>query len=413
MGKLRSALCLMCLLLLIPALLQARRILPLDTRPLVAEKYAGWTGVLSLWIYEGWPCGSGSISPWLIQCIASFEKAHPGVYVQPQFVDAGAITSMNDSGIIPPDMLLFPPGLLSTPAGLIPVANPRQLRKTLSCCGEWNGSNYAVPVAMGGYAWAWNTEWTDAFPEDWRDADAVLSAPPPQSWRRWDAALLALCSGRYASCESGILPESTTNPAGEVELGLPGGGPASATTSPPPQQIATLSRRLPAGFQYDKDAWRHFINGECAAMPVTQREIRRLQAFSDQGKAPCWQLKAGDNTFSDQLLCLAIVDRPEAAPRQSLCLDFLARLLSDECQSALCRASAFAVTDAPSGYSATDPLAVLDVALRDPGLAVPPVFDVGWMNRAEEIVRKFIADIGEAPELWAQLRGYLTENTND
>ena len=48
MGKLRVCLCLLCLLLLIPALLQARRILPLDTRPLVAEKYAGWTGVLNL-----------------------------------------------------------------------------------------------------------------------------------------------------------------------------------------------------------------------------------------------------------------------------------------------------------------------------------------------------------------------------
>ena len=413
MVKLRSALCLLCLLLLIPALLHARRILPLDTRPLVAEKYAGWTGVLNLWIYEGWPCGSGSISPWLNQCIASFEKAHPGAYVQPQFVDAGAITSMNDSGIIPPDMLLFPPGLLSTPAGLIPLENPRQLRKTLSRCGEWNGSKYAVPVAMGGYAWAWNTELTDTFPQDWRDTDAVLSVPAPQNGRRWDAALLALCSGRYATCETAILPESTPNPAVEVELGLPDGGPDSAVTSPKPQQSATLSRHLPADFQYDGDAWRHFINGECAAMPVTQREIRRLQALSDQGKGPRWQLKAGDNAFSDLLLCLAVVNRPDAGPRQSLCLDFLARLLSDECQSALCRASAFAVTDAPSGYGPTDPLEAMDVTLRDPRLAVPPVFDVGWMNRADEIVREFIADNVEAPELWARFQGYLTENTNN
>ena len=413
MGKLRSALCLLCLLLLIPALLQARRILPLDTHPLVAEKYAGWTGVLNLWIYEGCPCGSGGIAAWLNQCIASFEKTHPGAYIQPQFVDAGAITSMNDSGIIPPDMLLFPPGLLSTPAGLIPLEKPRQLRKTLSRCGEWNGSNYAVPVAMGGYVWAWNTDLAETFPEDWRDTDAVLSVPAPQSWRRWDAALLALCSGRYAACESAILPESTPNPAGEVELGLPGGGPASVATSPEPQQSATLSRHLPAGFQYDEDAWRHFINGECAAMPVTQREICRLQALSDQGKGPRWQLKAGDNAFSDLLLCLAAVDRPEAGSRQSLCLDFLALLLSDECQSALCRASAFAVTDAPSGYGPTDALAIMDAALREPLLAVPPVFDVGWMNRAEEIVRKFIANTEEAPKLWARFRVYLTENTND
>ena len=61
MRKLRAALCLSCLMLLIPALMQAHRILPLDTRPLVSEKYAGWSGVLSLWIFEGWPCGNGSI----------------------------------------------------------------------------------------------------------------------------------------------------------------------------------------------------------------------------------------------------------------------------------------------------------------------------------------------------------------
>ena len=109
MRKLRGTLCLFSLLLLIPALLFARHILPIDTRPLVAEKYAGWSGVLNLWIYESWPCGHGSFSPWLNQCIAGFERVHPGVYVQPQFVDDGAITSMKDSGILPPDMLLFPP----------------------------------------------------------------------------------------------------------------------------------------------------------------------------------------------------------------------------------------------------------------------------------------------------------------
>ena len=44
MRKLRPMLYLLCLLLLIPALVKARQILPMDTRPLVAEKYAGWSG---------------------------------------------------------------------------------------------------------------------------------------------------------------------------------------------------------------------------------------------------------------------------------------------------------------------------------------------------------------------------------
>lgn len=413
MGKLRSALCLLCILLLIPALLRARRILPLDTRPLVAEKYAGWTGVLNLWIYEGWPSGAGSIAAWLNECVAGFEKAHPGVYVQPLYVDAGAIASLNDSGILPPDMLIFPPDLLSTPKGLAALNAPRHLRPGLSCCGEWNGSIYAVPVAMGGYMWAWNTRLIDAIPDNWRDADATLSVPPPQAWRRWDAALLALCSGRYAPSDPIGARTPSPDIPGEMELGLTGGETPAPTPTPEPQGNATMPRYLPSGFQYDDEAWRHFINGESAAMPVTQREIRRLQALSDQGKGPDWRLSPGDNAFTDQLLSLAIVDKPDAAAQRTLCEDFLAWLLSDECQATLCRASAFSVTDVPSGYGMSDPLALMDSALRGPGLSVPRMFDGQWVARAEEIVRKYISDAGEAPTLWRDFRKILAENTND
>lgn len=412
MGKLRSALCFLCLLLLIPALLRARRILPLDTRPLVAEKYAGWTGVLNLWIFEGWPCGAGSISAWMNECVADFEKAHPGVYVQPLHVDAGAIASLNDSGILPPDMLIFPPDLLSTPKGLAALDAPRRLRPGLSRCGEWSGSIYAVPVAMGGYLWAWNTRLIDAIPDSWRDADAALSVPPPQAWRRWDAALLALCSGRYAPSDPNGARTPSPDIPGEMELGLAGGETPAPTPPPEHQEGATLPRRLPSGFQYDGEAWQHFINGESAAMPVTQREIRRLQVLSEQGKGPDWRLSPGDNAFTDQLLSLAIVDKPDAA-RRTLCEDFLAWLLSDECQSTLCRAPACSVTDVPSGYGMSDPLALMDSALRGPGLSVPRMFDGQWVTRAEEIVRKYVSDIGEAPVLWGDLRNILAENTND
>ena len=412
MGKLRSALCLLCILLLIPALLRARRILPLDTRPLVAEKYAGWTGVLNLWIHEGWPSGAGSIAAWLNECVSGFEKVHPGVYVQPLYVDAGAIASLNDSGILPPDMLIFPPDLLSTPEGLAALDAPRRLRPGLSRCGEWNGSIYAVPVAMGGYLWALNTRLIDAIPDDWRDSDATLSVPPPQAWRRWDAALLALCSGRYAPSD----PNSTRTPSpdlpGEMELGLAGGETPAPT--PPPEHLegATLPRRLPSGFQYDDEAWQRFINGEAAALPVTQREVRRLQALSEQGKGPDWRLSPGDNAFTDQLLSLAIVDKPDAAKR-ALCEDFLMWLLSDECQAALCRASAFGVTDAPSGYGMSDPLALMDSALRGSGLSVPGMFDGQWIPRTEEIVRKYVSGVEEGPALWGEFRRMLAKNTND
>ena len=412
MKRLRSGLCLLGLLLLVPALFQAHRILPLDTRPLVAEKYAGWTGVLNLWVCEGWPCGSGSIAPWLNRCITGFEKAHPGVYVQPQFVDAGAISSMNDSGILPPDLLLFPPDLLPSPEGLLALHDLHRVRPALARCGTWSGTLYAVPVALGGYLWAWNADLLDALPDSWRDTDAALAVPEPQAWLRWDAALLALCSGRYAPDQGGA-PQPSPELVGEVELGLAGEQTPAPTASPEPRQSGTLPRRLPPDFHYDADAWRHFINGEAAAMPVSQREVCRLQALSDQGKGPQWRLAPGDDAFTDQLLCLAIVDRLDAASRQALCRDFLAHLLSDECQSSLCRVSAFSVTDISSGYGTSDPLLMMDAALHDPGLRVPKVFDAQWVARAEEIVRKFTADLDEAPALWAHLKRMLAENPND
>ena len=413
MGKLRSALCLLCLLLLIPALVQAQRILPLDTRPLVEEKYAGWAGVLNLWVYEGWPCGSGSIISWLNHCISGFEKDHPGVYIQPQSVDAGAIGSLNDSGIIPPDMLLFPPNLLTTPDGLKSLDALPSVRTALSHCGEWNEATYAMPVAMGGYLWAWNAERIDRVPDSWRDADALLSVPQPQSWRRWDAALLALSSGGYTRAVSGEATDSTPPPAGEVELGLVGQETPAPTPTPEPRQDATQPRRLPPDFHYEDDAWRHFINGESDAMPVTQREIHRLQSLSGQGKGPRWKLAPGDNAFTDQILSLAIVNRTDSASKQILCEGFLAWLLSDPCQSDLSRVSAFSVTEAASGYGASDPLAIMEAVLRDSQLLIARMCDGQWVSQAEAIVRKFTSDCEDARTLWGQLRESLGKNTNN
>lgn len=207
----RSALCLACLLLLAPLLIRAWQVLPLDRQPLIEKKYASWSGVLRLWVFEGWPCGAGSVSSWLNRCVASFEKDHPGVYVQPQYVDSDALADFYDSGIQPPDMLLFPPGLLRSPEGLVPVGPPAAVRPELTRFGLWEGTACATPVAMGGYMWAWNPALIDDIPADWRECDGELAVPEPEIWRRWDAALLALCAGRRAARDDGDIGESETS----------------------------------------------------------------------------------------------------------------------------------------------------------------------------------------------------------
>ena len=410
MGKPRFALCLSCLLLLIPLLIHARRVLPTDTQRLVEQKYAGWSGVLRLWVFEGWSGGSESIASWLNRRIERFERAHPGVYVQPQYVDAEALAGFNDSGMLPPDMVLFPPGALDSPDGLIPVEPLPGVRLALAGCGRWNGKTFAVPVAMGGYMWAWNPALLDRIPGDWRDGSAVLAAPEPEPWRHWGAALLALCAGRRAA-PAPESPDSSTLPPAGLDLGLPIGDSPASTEAPAPES-ARLPCRLPEDFRFSEKALSDFINGEVAALPVTQREIRRLQRLSDQGRGPDWRLSPGDAVFSDQLLCLGIVDRAAAQERQDLCARFLEGLLEGESQGELCRASAFSVTDVPSGYAAGDALAEMDAALRVDGLISPGCFGSSWRETANLIVRDFIDGGGESPALWRALKDASLQNPN-
>ena len=402
MGKYRSAACVACLLLLAPLLVRSARMLPADSRPLVAEKYAGWSGVLRLWVEEDCPVGSGNLSIWLNGCIARFEKRHPGVYVQPQAVDADALSDFLDSGIRPPDLLLFSPGTLDEPEGLMELDVPKGLRQELVHCGRWSGGTYAVPVALGGYLWAWNAAQIDGVPNTWRDSEVSLAVPPADDKHCFGAALLALCSGRYSEGEKA---------KGEVELpGVDLGLGGQATPAPTIAPTGTLPCRLPEGFDFDVGAFQRFCNGEVCATVVTPREIRRLQRLSEQGKGPDWRLSPGSAAFTDQLLCLGIVEKEDG--QAELCREFLRCLLEDESQTALSAAGAFPVTDAPSGYGAGDALAVLDAALRRPGLVAVNCMDEGWPETAERIVRKFLANEGEAPELWRALAERLPENPN-
>ena len=46
MRKLRAAVCLMLLVLLIPVVIRLRSRLPMDVQPLIEKKYGGWAGTL-------------------------------------------------------------------------------------------------------------------------------------------------------------------------------------------------------------------------------------------------------------------------------------------------------------------------------------------------------------------------------
>lgn len=399
----RSVLCILLIILLIPAAVRLKGRLPMDAQPLIEKKYGGWAGTLRLWVLEGWTPGAGSAAGWLNKCASRFEKAHRGVYVQPEYVEASALRDLGGDGILPPDMVLFPPGALDGPAMLLPLEAPEALREPLRRAGNAGGVCHAVPVMLGGYLWAYNPDRLSGIPGSWREAAVTPLSPGDEPYRHWSAALLALCASRRA-VESPDAPQ-----ADGLDLGLPPDA-AAPTPSPAPASEAPPCL-LPEGFQFSESAWRDFANGDAAAVVVTQREIVRLKALDERGGAPAWRLSAAGRSFTDQALYIAIVRREPDDGRASLCREFIDHLLSDPCQSELARAGAFAVTDAPSGYAPGDPLSIMDSALRAADLAAAPALDPRWPDRARPIVQAFIEGGGDPAGLWPDLSACLREKS--
>ena len=382
MKKVRVALCLMILMLLIPAIFRLRGKLPNDTQPLIEKKYGGWAGVLRLWVYEGWQPGAGSAAAWLNRCISSFEKAHPGVYIQPEYVDASAMRALGRDGLLSPDMALFPPGAV-----------------------EAEIMEGASAVMFGGYMWAYNAALIEGIPRDWQNAEVVPAVLPDEAHRHWRVALLALCSGKYQ--EDAATEEIEFS--GELELGL---SSVSATLSPTAiPSDGPLRCVLPVGFTPSADAWRDFLNGDVAAIPVTQREIRKLQALSEDGKGVDWKL-AGGGAFTDQVLYIGVVKKAEAE-KIELCRAFVRHLLSDRCQGELHRIGAFSATGAASGYAGGDPLSAMEAMLRQSAPCVPGAFDADWARDVDGIVQKFIDGDADPAALWGMAMAKIGQNAKN
>ena len=356
MRKSLQLLCLICVLALIVAAARIFPRLPADSQPYVEKKYAGWNGVLRGWISSEWSC-SGSFVRWLNACAAGFEKRHEGVYLEFTEVDAAAMADLGESGIRPPELVLFSPGVQVDAARLLPI----DTRASLNC-----GSDRAQPVAMGGYIWMYNRALCDGAPTI-DDLDA-LTLLPDGGGRSFSAAAVALLSG-HADTD------------GEIELSDPG-----------------LDLGLPAMAQsgveiiQSEDALTDFINGKLPYLIVSQAELARLIRLRDAGRGPDWACAAtGEVACADQLLLLGVVDQSDesGAQREALAMEFAAYLLGEDCQKKLADIGGFAVTDVQlySSYSAYAPMEAL---LRSRSLAVPETFSEHSVADAGAIVREFL-----------------------
>ena len=318
MKKTRTWLCILVIAACIPGIIFSAQRLPADAKPLIEEKYAGWSGVIRVWAFEGWT-GGDKMAAWVNHCAASFEKSHPGVYVQVTYPGAEAVRTRSRSGVKPPDAILFPPGLLDSPEGLAPL-DGLPVRESLALCGQ----GYAAPVALGGYAWAVNARAEGA------------AVPADGEWRSFSRAAAALGD------PGAIIEETLPEPPG-IDLGLP----ASARTP-----------------------MESFTAGELGAVVVTQRELASLERLRGQARGPEWTLRTGARAWTDQVIYMAVPDGA-AAPAMEL----LDHLLTPECQSLLAKQNLFSVLDAPTGCAPGSCMEQMDLSLLRQGLTAAHAFN--------------------------------------
>ena len=376
-------------------------------RNYVREHYESWTGVLRLWKCEGWQAGNGSLTGWLTACIEKFEKKHPGVYVQLTDVSAEAMADFINIGVNPPDLILYPPGMLDAPYSLMQMESDLPVRKTLQGLGLWQGVRYAVPVALGGYVMAVNSQLLPETPGNWGELSVVekkdrkkqeipvLNAPADRAYTSWSAALISMFAG--GGERSGT---DAPAPVGDgIDLGLMP-GQAENTEKPDENHSEAVSNALPAqlpeDFRKTEGVYQRFASGEIAAMPVTQREVRRLQLLADTGKAPDWRAEAMGLPFTDQAALVSAVayEREDGKERQSLCMELIHLMLTAEMQSKLTASRTFPVIDLPPLYGNQAGMREIEKALSGDDLLTPPAFGDEWREYASRLMDEIQAGEG-------------------
>lgn len=262
--------------------LMMRGALPLGTHALVAEKYSGWSGVLRIWAAEE----AEGYNGWMNRRIGEFEKSHEGVYVQIRYVSRGALETMGESGIRPPDMVLL---------------------------GRDGLSFECLPVVYDEFAWALNRGTVQRVPQDWT---GLRVGRLPDGVKSWSMAMDGLCSGLFpVEGAEIVLPD--------VDLGL--GGSSSIEESPAERAPCVMTEDVVV----DADAVAMFARGELDALVVSEDEIRRLERLSEKGQCVDWvKAESGENPYREVCLQIGLIPGSDvwATQRQSLCAEFITQL---------------------------------------------------------------------------------------
>lgn len=315
--------------------------LPADTQDFVEKKYSSWSGVLQGWISSRWSC-SGSFISWLNRCASDFEKEHDGIYLEFNLVSEEVLNRIFGSGGRIPEMIFFSPGVLRGAEAL--------------------ETGRIVPVAKGGYVFAYNTEMYGNFLKGAQGGDmgkgpvgyrlpeerTVVCHLPEENGRSFALAsmLIGMENDAKGTENDGKTPEEYG-----IDLGLPvvftgnEGKPVQPFASDEVGEALFSSageraerRTGERNFIMEEGSLADFTAGETMGIVIGQKEMGKLAALREAGKGVDWALlPAGAYTLGDQLL-LAGLTRPgdaQGEERTALAGEFIRFLLTPQCQGYL------------------------------------------------------------------------------
>jgi hypothetical protein len=279
--------------------------------------------------------------------------------------------------------------MLDAPYDLMQLYDALPVRDNVSALGMWNSQRYAAPVALGGYALAVNRSAADGKASGTKANQKrtvfAFDAAADGKYVSWSAALLALFAVG-ARQQEGQMPPAAQD---EIDLGLEAAIRSAFFASETQESFIpdVLPEMLPDDFRTREGVYSRFTSGEIAAMPVTQREIRRLQLLDESGKAPDWYAESIGLPFTDQaaLFSITVWNRSDAAQRQLLCAEFMNLLLSEEMQAKLTQVRAFSVRDLSGMYSGNRSMSSMEKMLLSEALMIPPAFGSEWRGIARQL----------------------------
>lgn len=289
--KLRVILCVGIVGLLVWQLPAVFKTFPIDRS---GTQDSSWQGVVRVWVCGDWSSGGMS---WLSKQASLFEKSHSGVKIRLRHAQAGAWT---EQGAVLPDLIVFSPGTIDAPEALFtPIVGAEGFLEETLRSGRWQDQQYALPLALGGYA--------VVIHEKLWPADTALQTPKAEKKQV-----------RYAlHCSQG---------GGLVALAQwPEGVVAARTLTTHPD----LGQAIP------DQAYQDFATGRVAAFVCTLDQVRRFAALEAAGKGFTYRAQALPSGFCDQLLLAGIPVAEREPQRLAMTEALLQTLTQADAQNAL------------------------------------------------------------------------------